>query len=180
MMLPKTIKWWRCTGLVAASVLSACAASPSPSVIAQSVDFSSCESLAGDFDANGTDTTNGRLISYKTAARMPKSDAAQVLRISFDRANLRLVVQQLSSDNIEVAPQQRLRGECVNGHWILRDEYHVRVDGTRIDGVDVWDFQRASDGHLLFRVNSQGTSMPFVTSRPYRDDTSARFAPIRR
>lgn len=174
------LKWRNCLSLVALGVLSACAASPPPSVTEKAVDFTSCEALAGDFYAYGTDTTNGRLISYKAAARMPKSDAAQVLRISFDRSSQRLLVQQLSSDSTEVAPQQRLRGECVNGHWILRDEYHVRVDGTRIDGVDVWDFYRASDGYLLFRVNSQGTSKPFLLSRPYRDDSSARFAPVKR
>lgn len=180
MLLLRMIKWPHCGGLIAVSVLSACAASPPPSAILQSVDFSSCESLVGDFDAYGTDTTNDRLLSYKTAARMPKSDAAQVLRISFDRSNQRLVVQQLSSDNTEVAPQQRLRGQCVNGHWILHDEYHVRVDGTRIDRLDVWDFSRASNGYLLFRMNSQGTSKPFITSRSYRDDSSTRFAPIKR
>ncbi len=180
MKLPTTMKWWRCIGLVAASVLSACAASPPPRAIAQSVDFSSCESLAGDFDAYGTDTTNGRPISYKAASNLPKSDAAQVLRLSFDRSGQRLVIQQLTREGSEVSVAQRLPGECVAGHWILRHHYRGGGDGARVEGVDVFDFHRLADGWLSFRLTREGTITPFLTSRPYRDDSSARFAPIKR
>ncbi len=180
MLLLSLLKWRNCLSVVALSVLSACAASPAPTAVSQPVNFSSCESLVGDFDAYGTDEATGKFVSYKAASRLPKSDAAHVLSLSFDRSNQRLLIQQLSSGGTEVSVAQRLPGDCVAGHWVLRHPYRGGGDGARVEGVDVFDFHRSSDGGLSFRLSREGTITPFLASRPYRDDSAARFAPIKR
>lgn len=164
-----------CVALLGTCMLTACVGSP-PSVDLQHIDFESCEFIVGDYDAYGTDVMTERLVSYRSASRLPKSDAAQVLRLSFDRINQRLVIQQLTDTGDEVSVPQRLSGDCVAGHWLLRHSYKGGADGTRFEGVDVFDFHRLENGHLLFRFDSEGTITRFIALRPYKDSSAVRFA----